>query len=48
VPYDLRTEEAEEVTTAREFEARDDLLRDSGTTNEVTTFEDGDGKAGAS
>jgi len=48
VPYDLRTEEAEEVTAARELEARDYLLRDSGAADEVTAFEDGNREAGAS
>lgn len=42
MPYDLRTEEAEEVAAARELEARDYLLRDSGTADDVTAFEDGD------
>lgn len=35
VPYDLRTEETEEVATARELEARDQLLSDSGAADEV-------------
>lgn len=48
VPDDLRTEEAEEVAAARELEARDDLLRHGGATNEVAALEYGDGEAAAS
>lgn len=47
LPDDWGTEEALEVTAAREAKARDDLFCDGGASDDVTPLEDGDGEAGA-